>query len=261
MEFTSYQPGTFSWVDLATSDQNSAKAFYAEILGWSYVDNPMGDDTFYTMAQTDGKDAAGIFKLPAEQAAMGIPPHWQSYVTVESAEAAAEKAKGLGANILMEPFDVFTSGRMAAIQDPGGAVFNVWEPKDNIGAGIANCPGAFCWNELFTKDLEGSKAFYTGMFDWTADTMDMGHMQYTSFKRDDRGMAGMLEINPEWGAIPPHWNVYLTVEDCNASLEKVASLGGKPLDAPRDIPNVGRFAMITDPQGATCALISLTNPE
>lgn len=75
----------------------------------------MGEGTFYTMAQVDGKDVAGIFTLPAEQASMGIPPHWQSYVTVESADAAAEKAKGLGATILMEPFDVFTSGRMAAI--------------------------------------------------------------------------------------------------------------------------------------------------
>jgi len=71
MEFTSYKPGTFSWVDLAASDQNAAKDFYAEIMGWSYTDNPMGDDTFYTMAQTDGKDAAGIFTLPEEQARWG----------------------------------------------------------------------------------------------------------------------------------------------------------------------------------------------
>ncbi|HAA77561.1 TPA: hypothetical protein DCE37_20810 [Candidatus Latescibacteria bacterium] len=99
--------------------------------------------------------------MPDKQAKMGIPPHWQSYVTIES--AAAEKSKGLGANIPMKPFDVFTSGRIAAIQDPGGAVFNVWEPKDNIGACIANCPGDFCWHELCTKDIEGSKTFCTGI--------------------------------------------------------------------------------------------------
>ena len=58
MEFTSYKPGTFSWVDLATSDQNAAKDFYAEIMGWSYIDNPMVDDTIYTMALTDWNEAA-----------------------------------------------------------------------------------------------------------------------------------------------------------------------------------------------------------
>ena len=231
-------------------------------MGWSYIDNLMGDDTFYTMAQTDGKDAAGIFTMPEEQAKMGIPPHWQSYVTVESADAAAEKAKGLGANILMEPFDVFTSGRMATMQDPGGAVFNVWEPKDSIGAGIANCPGAFCWNELYTKDLVGSKAFYTGMFeDWTTDTTDVGEFEYTSFMRGERGMAGMMEIAPEWGEVPPHWNVYLAVEDCDAAFEKVTSLGGQQTMPPQDIPQIGRFGMATDPQGAAFALITLANPE
>jgi predicted enzyme related to lactoylglutathione lyase len=247
--------------DLATSDQDSAKAFYADLMGWSYIDNPVGAGYSYSTAQFDNKDVAAIFTMPEAQASMGIPPHWQSYVTVSSADEAADKAKGLGATVLMEPFDVMTAGRMAVIQDPGGAVFNVWQPIDNCGAALANCPGAFFWNELLTKDVEGSKTFYTGMFDWTSDTMDMGPMQYTSFKRGDRGMAGMLEINPEWGDVPPHWNVYLTVEDCDASLEKAVSLGGKVIEPARDIPEVGRFGMVADPQGATFALIALTNPE
>jgi predicted enzyme related to lactoylglutathione lyase len=91
--------------------------------------------------------------------------------------------------------------------------------------------------------------------------MDMGDMQYTSFKLGDRGMAGMMEINPEWGDIPPHWNIYLTVVDCDASLDKTAALGGQVLGPARDIPEVGRFGMASDPQGATFSLIQLTNPE
>ena len=157
-------------------------------------------------------------------------------------------------------FDVFTSGRMAAIQDPGGAVFNVWEPKDSIGAQLANCPGAFCWNELYTKDIEGSKTFHTSMFDdWVPSTADMGAFEYTSFMRGERGMAGMMEIAAEWGEVPPHWNVYLTVENCDAALEKVVALGGELKMPAQDVPEIGKFGMITDPQGASLALIQL-NP-
>jgi hypothetical protein len=260
-EFTSYPPHTFCWVDLATSAQDAAKTFYAGVMGWEYDDRPVGEGYFYSMAKAGGKDVAAIFTLPEAQASMNIPPHWNSYISVESADAAAGKAKGLGATVLMEPFDVMTAGRMAVIADPGGAVFAIWEAGEHFGAEITNSPGAFCWNELLTKDVEGSKAFYSSLFSWTHDTMDMGPMQYTSFKNGERGAGGMLEINPEWGDIPPHWNAYFTVEDCDASLEKATSLGGKIVDPARDIPEVGRFGMAADPQGATFALITLANPE
>lgn len=260
-EFTSYDPGTFSWVDLATSDQDAAKAFYADLMGWTYVDNPVEPGYAYSMAQLGGKDVAAIFTMRKEQASMGIPPHWQSYVTVAGADETAEKAKALGGNVLADPFDVMTAGRMSVIQDPGGAVLNVWEPKENVGAAIVNEPGAFCWNELLTKDVDGSKTFYGGLFGWTFETNPMGDFEYTSIKNGDRPNAGLMEIQPDWGPIPPHWNVYLTVADCDAGTAKVESLGGKILEPPRDIPEVGRFSMVADPQGASFALIHLTNPD
>ncbi len=192
---------------------------------------------------------------------MGIPPHWQSYVTVVNFDDAPESARNLSATLMAEPFDVMTAGRMAVIQDPGGAVFNVWQPVESIGAEIANTPGALCWNELLTRDIEGSKAFYTSLFGWSADTMDMGPMQYTIFKNGDRPNGGMLEIDPEWGEVPPHWMVYLSLEDCDASVEQVGSLGGRIFEQPRDIPEVGRTCVASDPQGAAFALIKVNNSE
>src|SRR3954454_13200804 len=110
----SYEPGTFSWVELATSDADAAKRFYGELFGWEYDDNPMGEGAVYSMATVDGQVAAALFA--SEQ-----PPHWNCYVTVASADDAAEKVKEAGGTVAAEPFDVMDVGRMTVIQDPTGA--------------------------------------------------------------------------------------------------------------------------------------------
>jgi predicted enzyme related to lactoylglutathione lyase len=88
------------------------------------------------------------------------------YVAVASADQAAKKAKALGGNVLMEPFDVMDVGRMAIIQDQQGAAFCVWEAKKHIGAEVANEPGALCWAELDTTTWKSAEKFYTGLFGW-----------------------------------------------------------------------------------------------
>lgn len=97
--------------------------------------------------------------------------------------------------------------------------------------------------------------------DWKTDTMDMGEFEYTSFMRGERGMAGMMEIAPDWGQVPPHWSVYLSVENCDAALEKAVSLGAEQKMPAQEVPQIGKFGMITDPQGAALVLIQLANPE
>src|SRR5687767_11231234 len=151
-EATEYKPGTFCWVELATSDGEAAKTFYTQLFGWDFVDNPMGPGMVYTMLNLDGKNVGALYKMMPEQEAQGIPPNWLSYVSVANADETADKAKAAGATILKEPFDVATYGRMAVIQDPTGAVFALWQPKDHLGAGIFNVPNSFTWNELMTTD-------------------------------------------------------------------------------------------------------------
>src|SRR5581483_3915521 len=119
-ERTSYTPGTFSWADLSTSDQAAAKEFYGGLFGWESIDMPAGEGVVYSMQAIGGKMVAAIAPQPEAQASAGVPPMWNSYITVESADDAAAKAGELGAHVHAPPFDVMEAGRMAVIQDPQG---------------------------------------------------------------------------------------------------------------------------------------------
>lgn len=259
-EISEYTPGTFCWVELGTSDAAGAKAFYGELFGWAFNDVPVGSDAVYTMVQIEGKDVAALYQLNQEMLSQGVPAHWLSYVSVASADETAQKAGALGGTVLKEPFDVFDAGRMAVLQESTGAVFAVWQPGTHIGARVVNEPGTLCWNELATRDTETASRFYTQLFGWQTNTQQMGPMTYTSFMNGDRPAGGMLPITEEWGDAPPNWMVYFAVEDCDRSADRATSLGARIIVPPTDIPEVGRFAVIQDPQGAVFSIISLQNP-
>src|SRR3954451_5355504 len=108
----SYEPGAFSWVELATSDADGAKRFYGELFGWDYDDRDMGDAGTYSMATRDGRHVGALYRTGQ------APPHWNSYVTVKSADDTARHAADTGGEVLSEAFDVFNSGRMAVLKDP-----------------------------------------------------------------------------------------------------------------------------------------------
>jgi hypothetical protein len=260
-EFNEYAAGTFCWVDLATSEAAGAKKFYSELFGWKLADTPAGPDMVYTMAQMRDKPVAALYEMSQEMKSQGIPPHWLSYVSVSDVDESAAKAKALGGQVLMAPADVMEAGRMALIQDPTGATVALWQPKAHIGAQIVNEPGTLCWNELATRDTKTAEDFLTKLFGWTTDKQDMGHMIYTNFKVGERYNGGMLQMTEEWGNLPPHWMVYFAVEDCDASVEQAKALGARIGVPPTDIPAVGRFAVIEDPQGAVFTIIKMENPE
>jgi uncharacterized protein len=255
-----FKPGTFCWVELGTSDSDAAKNFYSQLFGWEYEDNPMGPDMVYTMVKLHGKDVGGLYKMMPDMTAQGIPPHWLSYIFVTNADETAEKAKAAGATIINGPFDVSTVGRMAVVKDPTDAVFAIWQPKDSKGSSIYNVPNSFCWNELGTRDTEKAGEFYTNVFGWTKVPFPGSPVEYTIFNNGDRGNGGMYEITAEMGPVPPHWLVYFAVDDCDAKVQKVTELGGSVMKPPDDIPGIGRFAIVNDPQGAAFAIIKLANP-
>ena len=125
---------------------------------------------------------------------MGVPPHWNLYVTVPSADDAADTRRRRSApRCSMPPFDVMHQGRMAIIRDPTGAVLQLWRAKAHIGVKIRNEPNSLCWSELTTKDPKAAEAFYTGMFGWSAKhSAPAAVMDYTEFsvngqpsRRDD----------------------------------------------------------------------------
>jgi predicted enzyme related to lactoylglutathione lyase len=251
---TQHAPGTFCWPELATLDQNAAKKFYTSLFGWTFNDTDMGPQGVYTIFQSDGADVAALYTMRDEEKTMA-PPHWNAYVSVESADRATAKAKELGAKAIMDPFDVMEHGRMAILQDPTGAVFNVWEPKKNIGVGKIGEPNSLCWTELMTKDAVKAGDFYAKLLPWSTEAMNMPDAPpYTIFKRGDASAGGMMQIQPEMGPIPPHWLSYFMVDDTDAKLSKAQELGAQVLVPPTNIPNMGRFAIVKDAQGAAFGL-------
>lgn len=251
-ERTMYTPGTFSWTDLTTTDQDAAKSFYSGLFGWEADDRPVGDGIVYSMMLIDGKPAAAISPQPEAQRDAGVPPVWNSYVTVESADRALERAQHLGATVHAPAFDVMDAGRMGVVQDPQGAFFEVWEPKTNIGASVVNHHGALSWNELATADMDGSAEFYGELFGWTFEPME-GDMPYLVIKTKAGGTNG--GIRPRMETEPPYWLVYFGADDLEISTAQAGELGGATLVEPMDI-GPGRLSVIRDPQGSVFALYS-----
>ena len=253
---TSYEHGEFSWIELNTTDATEAKRFYAELLGWTFEDRPAGPGMTYSVLKLGDRLVGGMFEMPEEMAA-AAPSHWASFITVADVDATAKKVRESGGKLIDEPFDVMDVGRVAAVEDPTGAMFRLWTAKKRIGADVQNEIGSLCWNELYTRDVEAARRFYTNVIGWQTDAADMGPMgTYTLLKLpgEKKNLGGMMPMPPGMQGVPPHWLVYIEVEDCDASTKRAESLGGTTLMAPIDIPNTGRFSVVADPTGAAFAL-------
>jgi len=116
--------------------------------------------------------------------------------------------------------------------------------------------GRFCWNELMTTDPAAAREFYGALFGWTYQD-GMSDEPYSIVSVGGTEQGGIMPMPPEAGQMPPTWGAYVAVDDVDASARQVEELGGKILIAPRDIPHVGRFCVISDPQGAVLSMITL----
>lgn len=255
VEVVRHEPGAFSWAELATTDPEAAKRFYTSLFGWTSVDNPMGPDMVYTRLQLNGRDAAAMYAQMKDQREQGIPPSWMVYVTVSSADHTAKRVPSLGGSVLQEPFDVASYGRMAVCRDREGAVFSIWQPGTHIGVQVANEPGALSWCELAARDTDYAAGFYGELFGWQPKTRE--DFPYVELYLGERAIGGIFPMDEQMQGIPPYWGVYFRVADCDAAVAKAKSLGGRVHFGPKDIPTVGRFAMLQDPQGAAFSVIQL----
>ena len=248
---TSYAQGTPNWVDLQTSDQDAAKAFYSSLFGWTYDDQPMPQGPVYSMAMLGDHTVAAIAPQTPEMAAAGAPSIWNTYLAVDSVDDAVTKVEAAGGKVAMAPFDIMDAGRMAFVIDPSGAAVALWQANQHIGATLVNEPGTITWNELITTD-PAVTAFYRQVVGVTTSTMDMGAGEYTLFEVDGQMVGGTTP--PQMPGVPNHWHVYFAVSDADATVAKATELGGAVIAEPFDTP-VGRMAVITDPQGATFSII------
>jgi predicted enzyme related to lactoylglutathione lyase len=252
-----YEHGTFSWADLGTNDAEGAKKFYGNLFGWAFVDVVAAAGT-YTFCKLGAHDVCAIRSLgPATKSA---PKSWLSYVTVANVDDTTKRAAANGGKIVKEPFDVTHAGRMSLVQDPPGATIAFWQPEKHVGAGLVNDPGSLTWNELFTHDVERAGRFYVEALGWTTEAVDHGPMAgFTLFKRGGENVGGMRRMPVSMKGVPPHWLAYFAVTDCDACASKARRLGGTTVAPPTDIPKIGRFSIVRDPQGATFGLFAMAH--
>lgn len=239
--------GKFVWHEHVSPDPKQAERFYTELFGWgTEVFQPGEAD--YTMIAARGQMHGG-YATALEGAP---PPHWLSHVRVENLEETIEKAQAAGGKLAAGPFDMSEVGRIAILGDPGGAFISIYEPEGDAPAS----EGVFVWDELTTADVDAAQAFYEPVFDWTTTEMGPEYGGYRIFNNDGAGIAGLMKA-PD-ASIPPHWKPYVFVDDPDATTAKATELGGSTWAEPMDVPEVGRIAVLQDPQGAAFGIIKPT---
>jgi predicted enzyme related to lactoylglutathione lyase len=256
-ERISYAPGTPCWVDLGSPDLDASIEFYGGLFGWDVPAAENAEQTGgYRQAMLKGQPVAGMYPLTQE----GQPPAWMTYVSVADAGVVADKVRDAGGAVVTEPMEVLDLGTMAIFADPTGAVFGVWQHGTFAGAGVVNEPGALSWNELNTRGVPAAEAFYGAIFGWTFETQDMGGAgSYTTINLGGSPVGGILNMT-ERGVpteVPAHWQLYFAVADTDATVDQAKQGGGSVMVEPIDIP-AGRFAILTDPHGASFAIIALS---
>ena len=122
--------------------------------------------------------------------------------------------------------------------------------------------GEVAWTELFTRDVSRAKAFYSAVFGWTYDSFVMEGYEYTVAKTPDAAVVGIspVEVGP-LNTTQAYWLSTVEVDDVDAAVATAAELGAAIIQQPRDVPNIGRFAVMRDPNGAAIALLTPAQPD
>jgi predicted enzyme related to lactoylglutathione lyase len=239
----------FVWFEYVSKEASKAQGFFGELFGWTTQTVPMPDGA-YTMIAV-GKQTIGGYFPPPE----GAPQQagWLSYLSVADVKASAVKVKALGGKIMKEPFKAGDAGTMAVAIDPHGAAFALWQPA-KAEERPAPAAGHFVWNELYTQNPEASLVFYRALGGLGEDKKEMPGMgTYHLLTSDGKSIAGVLK--PPMAGVPHAWLPYVKVASADATTDKAKRLGATVMVPPTDVPNVGRFAIFTDPQGAALGIL------
>lgn len=251
MSKASNNSGRFVWHELVTADPKAVIPFYGELFGWTTAEMDMGPAGKYTLFKSNGKDVAGSVAPPPGGK---VPPSWLPYAAVDDIQVAVDTAKAKGGTIMSKVIDVPNIGKFAVIIDPqGGALAAMQEAKTAPELEGAPAVGTFCWDGLSTDDVDAALAFYSAVYGYASVKQDMGPMgPYHLLMRGERQAGGIA--GKRMKEQPTAWLSYVVVPDVDAGAKRAESLKGKVIVPPSDIPNIGRFAIVADPQGATLAL-------
>jgi predicted enzyme related to lactoylglutathione lyase len=249
-----YAPGTPVWVNLDTAaGTTAASRFYGALFGWRAVawHRPLDDASHWWVFVLDGRDVGSL--------APGPHPVWEMYMSVDNADETARVVVDNGGAVAFWLGEIDEVSRVAVCTDPVGARFGLWEPKRRQAASRMHEPNSFTWGELVCRDIDAAKDFYGAVFGWEGRTPGVAEgSSYTEFFLPDvdQAVAGMVQMNQRWPEdVPPHWMLYFAVADTDEIVSRVGQLGGTVAVAPFDLADVGRIAVINDPEGAVFSVL------
>ncbi|MFD8674942.1 VOC family protein [Streptomyces seoulensis] len=249
--------GTPCWADAMFTDLEGAKQFYGDVLGWTFGESS-SEHGNYTQAYADGKAVAAIVPpMPGQES----PSQWCLYFASPDAAATAAKVKENGGEVLMEPMRVGDFGTMAIVREPSGAVLGIWQGDAHEGFEAVAEPGAYCWAELFTREPEKADAFLPAVFPYRMKQMADEHIDFRLFDLGADPVLGRMRMGEEFQPeVPSYVNVYFTVEDCDAAVARAVERGAVLRFGPMTSP-FGRFAALSDPQGASFSVIDVATTD
>lgn len=255
-----YKHGTPCWVDLTTTDLAGARAFYAGLFGWEYVDEEMGemDIGVYSMAMLGGSAAAAIYKSCPGQIRPDGAAKWNLYVSVDDVDDVVGRVAASGGNVLAGSKDVDRAGRVAVIADPTGCVITLWEPGEFVGCGVVSEAGAFSWSEHLSTDRAASVRFFEQVFGIeTATAGEEQPVQYSTVLVGDKAVSGIMQMPDRMieEGVASEWYVYFQVADFDRSAGYVMGHGGRLMAEPGKFPGFGRMVVARDPQGADFCIV------
>jgi hypothetical protein len=248
--------GKFVWHELLTTDLQGSRSYYGELFGWSYKEIYRGHGEDYLVFGKDGEDLGGFV---AVDGADGETSRWLPYVTVESADEAAQNTGKLGGKVLTPPRDVRGFGRSAVLEDPAGArvaVLSDGDPEEDLYEGPPR-PGTFVWNDALSRDPQKAALFYCGLVGWMLFSMELENQgQYLLLRRGEVNEGGLI-LKPESAEGPSTWLPYVAVENLEKECDRAVQLGGSMAVPPTDLHGAGHYAVTADPSGALLALLTL----
>ncbi len=247
--------GRFVWYELMTTDVETAKAFYASVVGWGTRDASAPGLT-YSLFTTGDSPVTGLMSLPEDARRAGVTPQWIGYVGVDDVDAAVDRTRQLGGAVYVPPTDLPNISRFSVVADPQMATLALVKGQNSGRAQSADlgAPGGVGWHELLATDWEKAFAFYGDLFGWQkADSHTGGMGTYQGFSAGGKEIGGML-TKP--ATLPlPFWLYYFNIDDVQAAAKRVEAGGGQILYGPTAVPGGAWIVHCTDPQGAIFALL------
>lgn len=249
-------PGELCWFNLMSPQPAAGRGFFGELFGWTYSDIPNLGHTIHL-----GPHKIGAFFDVVLPGAPATPPMIGILIKVADADATAKKVAALGGTVVRPPFDIFGNLRMAVLTDPLGTSFDVWESKREQGTDVdPSLHGAPIWIENVTTDVPRARRFYQELFGWAIEVMHPPGMEYTVVKAGNEGVGGIMERRPDMGDVLPFWTLYFNSRNADETVRKAERMGGKICMPVTAVPNVGKIAAITSPQGVNFCIIQ-PNPH